>query len=226
MDANENLQKQVQDALKWEPLLHAAEIGVTAIDGVVTLTGIVDSYTKKLQAEDATKNVSGVKAIVGKIEIKFADSGEKTDHEIANDILSALKWNWQVPSNKIKTKVENGWVTLDGELHWNYQREAAKKAIDNLKGVKGVSNDIKIIAESQDEVEKAAIEKAFVRSSSINNKKIQVKVSGNNVRLTGIVDSLFQKEEAARIAWSAPGVISINNELEIKHGDELLGLVE
>ena len=125
MKNNAELQKDVQDAIKWEPLLNAAEIGVTVKDGVVTLTGNVDNYSKKSQAEDAAKNVAGVKAVVEKIEINYSSWGTTSDGDIAKEIISALKWNFEVPNDKVKVKVENGWVTLDGELPWNFQREAA-----------------------------------------------------------------------------------------------------
>ena len=139
MKSNEELQKDVQDAIKWEPLLNAAEIGVTVQDGVVTLTGVVDSYSKKAEAEDAARNVAGVKAVVEKIEINFgSNSAKKDDNEIAAEVVKALTWNLRVPVGKVKAKVEKGWVTLEGELQWNYQKEAAKDAVKNLLGVVGV----------------------------------------------------------------------------------------
>ncbi|MFD2935170.1 BON domain-containing protein [Spirosoma flavum] len=215
MKTNEDLQKDVQDAIKWEPLLNAAEIGVTAKDGVITLTGIVNSYAKKLEAEDAAKNVAGVKAVVEKIAIHFGNTDKTGDNEIASELLSAFKWSWEVPDDKVKVKVEAGWVTLDGELHWNYQREAAKKAVNNLVGVKGVTNNIRIKTESADEVEKKDIERALVRNWSIDDQNIQVGVLGNRVTLHGTVDSLYQKDQAGRIAWNAPGVWAVDNELVI-----------
>jgi len=127
MKSNEVLQKEVQDAIKWEPLLNAAEIGVTVKDGVVSLTGTVDSYYKKSEAEDAAKKVAGVKAVVEKIEINSGDTGKTSDSDIATEVLNAFKWNWEIPGDKVKVKVEDGWVTLEGNLNWNYQREAAKK---------------------------------------------------------------------------------------------------
>ncbi len=133
MKNNAELQTDVQDAIKWEPLMHAAEIGVTVKDGVVTLSGTVDSYGKKLEAEKAAKNVSGVKALVENIEVRFPNSWSKTDNEIAAEVLHALNSNLIVPTDKVKVKVENGFVTLDGELHWNYQREAAKTAVKFLQ---------------------------------------------------------------------------------------------
>ena len=218
MKTNADLQKDVQDAIKWEPLLNAAEIGVTAKDGVITLTGVVDSYSKKIEAEDAAKNVAGVKAVVEKIEIKFSSSwGKKDDNEIASEVLSAFKWNWQVPNNKVKVKVEDGWVTLSGELEWNTQKEAAKDAVKNLLGVKGVSNTITIKSETQDQIEKRDIESALNRSWATMDKDIMVKVTDHNVKLSGTVNSWYQKDEAARIAWNAPGVWSVDNELIVDY---------
>jgi osmotically-inducible protein OsmY len=218
MKNNADLQKDVQDAIKWEPLLRAAEIGVTVKDGIVTLTGTVDNYFKKSEAETAAKNVAGVKAVVEKIELKFADSwAKKDDNDIANEIINAWKWDWQVPQEKIKVKVENGWVTLDGEVQWNYQKEAAKNTIKNLMGVTGVSNNISIKSESHDQLEKKDIERALRRNWSINDKDIDVEVSGHKVTLTGTVNSSYQKDEAAGIAWDAPGVWTVDNELVVEY---------
>ena len=217
MKTNQDLQKDVQDAIKWEPLLNAAEIGVTAKDGVITLTGTVDSYAKKLEAEDAAKNVSGVKAVAEEIVIKYSGLGGKTDTDIANEVLNAWKWRWEVPEGKIKLKVEHGWVTLEGDLEWNYQRETAKHAIRNLSGVMGVSNNIKIKSETHDTIQKEDIECALSRNSSIDDLDIQVDVAGNNVTLTGTVNSFYAKDEAEQIAWNAPGVFSVDNDLVIEY---------
>ncbi|MGZ3884892.1 MAG: BON domain-containing protein [Bacteroidia bacterium] len=217
MKNNETLQKDVQNAIKWEPLLNAAEIGVTAKDGVVTLTGVVDSYTKKLEAEDAAKNVAGVKAVVEKIEIDLGKFPGTSDNEIASAVLHALTWNFDVPNDKVKVKVEDGRVTLEGELAWNYQKEAAKKSVDHLIGVKAVVNKITIKSETHDEIQKRDIEEALVRNWSIDDRDITVKVSGHTVTLSGTVDSWYQKEEAARIAWKAPGVWALNNDLVVEY---------
>jgi len=164
MKRNEDLQKDVQDAIKWEPLLNAAEIGIVAKDGVITLTGTVNSYAKKSEAEKAAKSVTGVKAVVEEIEIRFGSYGKKTDTEIAKDILNAFASNWEVPDDKVKVKVEDGWVTLEGELKWNFQKDAAKNSVNNLVGVIGVINNITIKPESHDEVEKKGIERALERN--------------------------------------------------------------
>lgn len=217
MKTNENLQRDVQNAIKWEPLLNAAEIGVTAKDGVVSLTGVVDSYAKKVEAENAAKKVIGVKALVEKIEVKFPSSWTKTNAEIANEVLAGLKSNWSVPKDKVTVKVEDGWVTLEGELPWNYQKEAAKNAVHFLSGVKGVTNNIKIKSESHDKIEQVDVENAIGRSWSVDDSDINVSVSGTTVTLSGTVSSWYQKEEAARIAWNTPGIWHVKNELAVDY---------
>jgi osmotically-inducible protein OsmY len=217
MKTNAELQTDVQNAIKWEPLLNAAEIGVTAKDGVISLTGVVDSYAKKVEAENAAKKVIGVKALVEKIDVKFPSSFVKTSLEIANEVLAALKSNWSVPEDKVTVKVEDGWVTLEGELPWNYQKQAAKSAIIYLAGVKGVTNNIKIKSESHDAIEKKDVEKAIGRSWTIDDSDIAVSVSGTTVTLKGTVSSWYQKEEAARIAWNTPGIWHVKNELEVDY---------
>lgn len=217
MKSNETLQTDVQNAIKWEPLLHAAEIGVIAKDGVVTLTGEVNSYAKKLEAESAAKKVIGVNALVEKIEVKFPVTWAKTDEEIANSVLSALKSRWDVPKDKVTIKVEDGWITLEGELPWNYQKEAAKSAINHLSGVKGVTNNIKIKSATHDAIEKQDVIDAIHRSWSVDDMDIDVEVSGTTVSLSGTVGSWYQKEEAARIAWNTPGIFHVKNELEVDY---------
>lgn len=220
MKTNEQLQKDVQDAIKWEPLLNVAEVGVTAKDGVVTLTGIVDSYIKKIEAEAATKKVNGVKAVVEKIEISFGNSiGIKSDGEIAIAVLKSLQWNWDVPNEneKVKVKVENGWVTLEGELEWNHQKEAATRSVNNQTGVKGVTNNIIIRNDGKDKIELKNIESALCRNWSINDGDIEVDISANKVTLKGIVHSFYARDEAERIAWNAPGVYNVSNKLIIEN---------
>ena len=217
MKSNEELQKDVQDAIKWEPLLNAAEIGVTAKDGVITLSGIVSSYAKKMEAEGAAKSVAGVKAVVEKIIIDFGETVTIDDNKIADEILNAFKWNWDIPNNTLKVKVEDGWVTLEGVLEWNYQKEAARHSASKQLGVRGVVNEVIVRSESGDEVEKKDIELALARNWSVSTQNIMVRVSGNRVSLTGTVESLYQKDEAARIAWNAPGVWNVDNELEIEY---------
>lgn len=224
MKNNAELQKDVQNAIRWEPLLNAAEIGVTAKGGVVSLTGVVDSYAKKMEAENAAKKVIGVKALVEKIEVKFSSSLSKTNAEIATEVLAALKSNWSVPKDKVTVTVENGWVTLEGELPWNYQKEAAKSAVNYLTGVMGVTNNIKIKSESHDAIEKEQVENAIGRSWSVNDSHIKVSVSDTTVTLSGTVASWYQKEEAGRIAWNTPGIWHVKNELVVDYYYSLIGV--
>lgn len=223
MKTNEELQKDVQNAIKWEPLLHAAEIGVSVKDGVVTLTGSVDSYAKKSEAENATKNIAGVKVVVENIDVKFHSSyAKKDDNDVANEILNAYKWNMEVPNDKIKVKVEKGFVTLDGEVSWNFQKNAAKHAVSKLMGVTGVLNNITIKSASKDKVEKDNIVDALNRNWSLREQDIKVEVSNHKVTLVGKVDSWYQKDEAARMAWNAEGVWTVDNKLEVEFEYELM----
>ena len=219
MKTNEDLQRDVQDAIKWQPSLHAAEIGVAVKDGIVTLSGTVDSFSKKSQAEDAAKNVSGVQAVVEKIEVKFANWGKIEDSEIANEIVNAFKSNWEIPNDKIKIKVEDGWVTLSGELPWNYQKEAAQRIVNTQAGVKALTNSLDIKSSINDDIEKEGIECALERNGSIDDQDIQVSVAGTKITLNGTVGTWYQKEEAGRIAWKAPGVSRVENELVIDYDE-------
>jgi osmotically-inducible protein OsmY len=222
MKSNADLQKDVQDAIKWEPILSAAQIGVTAKDGVVTLTGTVDSYAKKQEAENAAKNVAGVTAIAEEITVRFGSESKKDDTEIATSAVNALKWNWSVPNDKVKVKVQNGWISLDGELGWNYQREAAHDAVRWLTGVMGVTNNLTIKADTHDKIEKKAVEDALARNWSINNLDINVSVSGTKVTLSGTVPSLYQKDEVTRIVWATPGIWNVQNDLIVDYSYALI----
>jgi len=219
MKTNRELQIDVLDAIRWEPLLKLAEIGVDANDGVITLSGVVDSYIKKSQAEDTAKKITGVKAVVEKIAVKFNNDDEKSDSEIAIEVLNALKSNKNIPFDRVQIEVEDGHVTLDGKLEWNHQKEAAQKAASNIDGIKVLTNNIKIETENTDDIEKAGIERAIERNWAMNNQDVQVYVSGNKVTLNGIVHSFYQKEEAERMAWNAPGVWTVNNELIIDYNE-------
>ncbi len=216
MKTNAELQKDVQDAIKWEPLLNAAEIGVTAKDGIITLTGMVDSFAKKSEAEDAAKNVAGVSAVVEKIEINYNSWGATNDEDIAKAIISAYKGNFRIPKDAVKVRVENGWVTLDGEVSWNFERDAAKNSVSHLTGVKGITNNLKIKVETHDTIEQQDIAKAIARNWSMADDDIQVKVSGSRVTLSGTVNSWYQKDEAERIAWNARGVQMVINDLVVE----------
>lgn len=215
MKSDNQIQKDVMDQLKWEPLLNASEIGVAVRNGIVTLSGQVDSLYKKRCAEEAAKKVFGVKAIAEDIQIGVSPFYAKNDTEIAEEILTALKWHTAVQEEKIKIKVDDGNVTLQGEVDWEYQRSNARKAIEGLTGVKSITSLIKVKPKATAEDIKRKIESAFQRAASINSKKIKVNVVGNRVILSGKVASVAEKEEAETSVWKGHGVVQVENNLEV-----------
>jgi osmotically-inducible protein OsmY len=215
MKSDEELQKDIVDAINWEPLLHTAKISVMVKDGTVTLTGSVNGFAKKAEARQAAQNVSGVKTVIEEIAVAFDAGQEKTDSEIATEIRNAFQWHWDIPNDNVTVKVEDGLVILNGEFEWNYQKEAAQKAVSNLIGVKGICNDIDIVSLSKDNIEKKDIEDAIIRNGHIDSIAIEVEVVNNLVTLKGSVDSWYQKSEAGRIAWNAPGVKQVQNDLYV-----------
>ncbi len=215
MKSNEILQKDVQDAIKWEPLLHAAEIGVIVKDGIVTLTGEVDSYGKKAEAEHATKSVAGVRAVVDRIKVLIGKDKLISDQAIAADAFRMINESLVLPKESISITVEDGWITLDGTVQWNYQREMARNLVKDLPGVRGVTNDIKLAKELVEHIKKNYIEEALHRHWSIDADEVEVKVNGTTVELCGCVYSVYQKEEAEKIAYKSPGVEHVVNNLKV-----------
>ncbi len=211
------IQKDVMEELKWAPLLKATEIGVAVKDGVVTLSGTVDSYTKKMEAEKAAKRVTGVKAIAEEIEIKFFSSSIKNDTEIARTIADSLRWHSSVPEDKIKVKVEGGWVTLEGEVDWDYQKGAAENAIINLTGVKGINDLMTVKPQVVAKDVKQKIAAAFHRNATIDSEKINIEIAGNKATLKGVVRSWAERDDAEDAVWNAPGISSVDNQLEIEN---------
>jgi osmotically-inducible protein OsmY len=149
------------------------------------------------------------------VHVKISSSLQKNDEDLAKEILSSMTWDWSVPNDKVQVKVEDGWVTIDGSVEWNYQKEAARSCAANLIGVKGVTNNVLVKTFSKDKIEQDAIESALSRSWVVDDQNIQVRVNGNKVVLKGAVESLFEKDEAARLAWNAPGVNEVDNELAV-----------
>ena len=210
---NEEIQTEVENALKWQPMLEEAGIGVTVKDGVVTLSGIVDVYAKKELAEKTAKKVKGVKAIVEHITVHLASPGSLNDQEIAQAILDTFKWHWDIPDSKIRVKVENGLVTLEGEVNWNYEKEAARKTVSRLIGVRAIKNDITVKAHRNEKIDIREVQDALWRNPNIDDEDINVTLEGHTIKLQGTVRSWYQKEEAGRMAWSAPGVEHVDNQL-------------
>lgn len=215
MKTNEELQKDVQDALKFEPLLHSAEIGVIVKDGIVTLTGTVDSYAKKLEAEHAAKSVAGVRAVADEITVHIGYREPVSDSDIAANAVRMIRESLILPKDAVLITVEDGWITLEGVLHWNYQRETARHLVKDLQGVRGVTNSIQLQKDLHKVVDKEQIIKAFQRNWAIDADFIDVIVHGATVELKGFVYSLHQREEAERIAYKTPGVEKVINDLKV-----------
>ena len=220
MKTDAELKNDVLDELAWQPNIDETKIGVIVEDGIVTLNGVVDNYTKKVAAEKAVKAVKGVKAVALDIDVKYGTDYKKTDKEIAKAVVNALAWDTSVPEDKVAIKVEDGWVYLSGELKWFYQKDAAKKAVENLLGVKGVVNSIQIKQALEPFQIKDRITKAFERSADVNARNVTVAVDGHTVTLRGTVNSIAEKEEAQRAAYFAPGVYEVKNELKVQYHPE------
>ena len=200
MKTDAQLQHDVLAELKWEPSINAAEIGVEVKNGLVTLVGHVDRYADKWNAERAAQRVAGVQALAFEIDVKLADTGKRNDTDIATSAHAALEWTSFLPKDAVKVKVANAWVTLTGEVDWEYQREAAADSVRFISGVLGVSDEIIITSKASADVVKADIEAALKRRAIADAKKITVQVSGGDVTLTGAVHSWSERDLATHSA--------------------------
>ena len=201
--------------LKWEPSVDAAHVGVTANEGVVTLTGHVDSFARKLAASAAARRVKGVKGVAEEIEVRLMSHMKRGDDEIAKAALDRLSWNVSLPLNAVKVEVEKGWVTLTGQLDWNYQRDAVAADVRWLFGVVGVSNNTTIKPRVNTANLSDDITHALHRSWFFDPDNIKVSASGGKVKLTGSVDTFHDRAVAAETAWAAPGASSVENDIVV-----------
>ena len=216
MKTDTQLRDDVMAELNWDPAVKASDIGVIAKDGVVTLTGHLSSYAEKYAVERAVQRVSGVKALAIEMKVQLAAAYERTDTDIATAAERALQWNVLVPDDKVRPMVEKGWITLSGEVAWDYQRSAAEKAVRDLLGVVGVTNLIKVVPQVTADDVKKSIHDALVRQADRESKAVEIAVDGSKVTLKGKVHSWAERTAAQGAAWSAPGVATVVNNLVVE----------
>ena len=215
MKTDSQLQQDVMAELKWEPAVHAAQIGVEVKDGVVTLAGEVSSYTEKLNAERAAQRVHGVKALAVEMKVKLSQLGQRTDADIAESAKNILGWTSSLPADAVEVMVEGGWLTLSGDVEWQYQRQDAADSVRYLSGVTGVSNQIAIKPSLSASVVKSDIEAALKRRAAADAKTISVDVKGADVTLTGSVHNWAERDLATRSAWSSAGVRKVVDKMHL-----------
>jgi osmotically-inducible protein OsmY len=217
MKADTQLQQDVSAELKWEPSVHAAHIGVEVKDGVVTLSGQVESYSEKWNAERAAQRVWGVKALATALKVKLSGLSQRTDADIAASVENVLEWTSSLPAGAVKVLVEGGWVTLSGDVDWQYQKQAATDGVRHLMGVVGVSNQIGIKPSVSATVVKSDIEAALKRTAIADGRKISVAVHGTDLTLSGTVRNWAERETATIAAWGTPGVTNVVDMMTLAH---------
>jgi osmotically-inducible protein OsmY len=215
MKSDSEIERDVKEELSWNPDLNADDIAISVKKGVVTLAGFTRSYTDKFEAEAAAKRVAGVVAVANDIEVRIPSVDERPDPEIARDAVAAVKSQLPISSEKIKIIVKNGWITLEGQVEWQYQRSTAENAVRRIKGVKGVSNMIQLKPHAQPSEIKKKIQDAFRRNAEVDSNRIIVEADGSVVTLKGTVRSWIEREEAERAAWAAPGVTSVVDQIVV-----------
>jgi osmotically-inducible protein OsmY len=216
MKTDLRLQRDVLDELKFEPSIREAEIGIAVKDGVVTLTGFVDSYAEKFSAERTAERVAGVKAVADEIKVKLPGSYQRSDTDIAHAVVNALQWDIQVPDDRIKAAVDGGWIDLEGQVEWQYQKWAAEGAVRNLTGVKGVTNLISVKPKKVSTYEVGLkIKDSLRRHAELDADRITIEAKDGRVTLRGTVSSFAERQDAERAAWQAPGVTKVDDMIAV-----------
>jgi osmotically-inducible protein OsmY len=215
MRSDIDIKRDVEAELRWNPDIDATDIAVSVKDGVVTLSGFVRSYAQKFEAEQTAKRVSGVRAVANDIEVRLPIFNQRPDPEIARDAVEEIQKNLPYASDHIGVVVRDGWVTLEGSVEWNYQRERAAQVVRRVRGVKGVTNLIELQPRVPPVEVKHKIEQAFRRSAELDANRITVETEGGVVTLRGTVRSWAERQEAERVAWTTPGVVRVNNLITI-----------
>jgi osmotically-inducible protein OsmY len=215
MRSDRDIKRDVEDELRWDPDIDATDIAVTVNNAVVTLAGFVRSYMQKYDAERDAKRVAGVLGVVNDLEVRLPDIDDRPDPEIARDAIAKIKGELPYSWEKIRVVVSKGWLTLEGEVEWNYQRERAEAAVRRVRGVRGITNSIEIKPQVAPTEIRRKIEDALRRAAEVDASNITVEANGSEVILRGTVRSWAEREEAERVVWSAPGVTKVDNRITI-----------
>ncbi|MDB5610085.1 MAG: Osmotically-inducible protein OsmY, contains domain [Bradyrhizobium sp.] len=215
MKSDSEIERDVREELEWDPDLDAEDIAVSVKNGVVTLAGFTRSYTDRLEAEIAAKRVAGVHAVANDIEVRLPEIDQRPDPDIARDAVAALKAELPISHDRIKVIVKDGWVTLEGAVEWQYQKNTADSAVRKVKGVKGVTNVITMKPKVQPSELQRKIMAAFKRNAEVDANRVTVEANGSEVILKGTVRSWIEREEAERVAWSAPGVTKVEDRIVV-----------
>jgi osmotically-inducible protein OsmY len=215
MKSDSEIERDVRDELQWDPELNAEDIAISVKNGVVTLAGFTPSYTDRLEAEAAAKRVTGVLGVANDIEVRLPVVDQRPDPDIARDAVAALKAQLPISHDRIKVTVKDGWLTLEGAVEWQYQKSTAESAVRKVKGVKGVTNVITVKPKAEPADIQRKIQEAFKRNAEVDANRITVETHGSEVILKGTVRSWIEREEAERVAWSAPGVTRVEDRIVV-----------